>query len=130
MPKLDLTIDEHDDHLIARVAGDYDLQDAIDWFPAVVAACRRTGRTKVLIDYRGIEGIPAATQKVLYALGVVDQLAAHAAAGGAPLKLAYLGPARAVFSNDPGVEIGEQSGVDVGVFADEGEAREWLGVAG
>ena len=60
MAKLDVRFEEHDTYLEAIVGGTYDLQEAIDWFPSVLSACKRMNVSKVLIDYSALEGVPAA----------------------------------------------------------------------
>jgi hypothetical protein len=55
---LDVTFVPHDAFLEVLVTGTYDMQDAIESFPLVLAACRQTGLCKVLIDCCDLAGLP------------------------------------------------------------------------
>jgi hypothetical protein len=48
---------QEDDYLVFFVTGTYDLNEAVEKFPLALTACRQTGISKALIDYRDLEGI-------------------------------------------------------------------------
>ena len=82
---IEANIIEHDTYLEVVVTGTYDMQEAIDRFPNVISACKSTGLSRVVIDFRDLVGIPAATQKIIYAFGIQDHYENYIANGGAPL---------------------------------------------
>ena len=115
---------KRDDYLVFSVSGTYDLNDAIDNFPRVIAACRQTGVFKALIDHRGLVGDIPATLDILYSLQAVEFYQTHLSSGGAPIKFAFVG-------KDPkpwaaGEEIGKDFSVEVLVTNNYQEALDWL----
>ena len=125
---LDVKIVQHDEYLEVLVSGAYGMQDAIDRFPHVLSACRLTGASKVLIDFRELTGIPAATEKVLYAFGVRDHYEKYISTGGQPLRVAYVGKAPLVSTYEPGLQVAQDGKLPFDLFVDISEAYEWLGV--
>lgn len=57
----------------------------------VIAACRQTGVSKVLIDYRDLDGELGAVQDILYAQAVLEFYKQHRLSCGRPLRTAILG---------------------------------------
>ena len=58
---------QHTEYLEIIVTGMYDMEEAIDKFPLVLAACRDAKIAKTLIDFRKLGGDVYATEKVMYA---------------------------------------------------------------
>ena len=115
---------KQDDYLVFTVSGTYDLNDAIDKFPLVIAACRQTGVFKALIDHRGLMGDIPATLDILYSLQAVEFYQAYLSSGGTPIKFAFVG-------KDPrpwaaGEEISRDFGVEVLVTNEYQKAIDWL----
>lgn len=125
---LDVKTNQYEEYLEVIVTGQYDMQDAIDKFPQVLDTCRLSGLSKVIIDFRELQGLPAATEKVIYAFGVEKHYVEHLSSGGQALQVAYVGKAPFVSTYEPGVEIAQSSGLPFRLFENINEAFEWLGV--
>jgi len=123
---IDIKIKQHNDFLEIIATGPYDLNEAINQFPHVLDVCRLSGLQKVLIDIRGLERQGSATEKSLYALGVVDHYENYLKLGGNELQIAYVDSI--VTAYEPGAQIGERSKVHFKLFDKVDEALEWLGV--
>ena len=119
---------QHTEYLEIIVTGTYDMEDAIDKFPRVLAACRNTKIAKALIDFRRLGGIVHATEKVLYAWKIEEHYRNHLSTGGQNLQIAYVGQSPLVSTYEPGVEIVESMGLPFALFEDSRKALEWLGV--
>jgi hypothetical protein len=125
---LDIEITQKVDHLQVDVSGTYDMREAIDRFPLVIAACRLTGLDKALIDFRQLEGETAAIQKLIYAIEVTEYYQKHLDSGGQPLRIAYLGQAPLVSTYEPGLDLARQEQLPFTLTTDLDEALSWLGV--
>ncbi len=110
------------------VSGTYDMQDAIREFGLLLSTCRLTGLSKVLIDFRALQGSPAATEKIIYAYGVVERYRDHLASGGNALDVAYLDNPSRAGDYEPGLDVAREAGVPFRLFKDADEARRFLGV--
>ena len=104
-------IQKKDDYLVVTVIGNYDLNEAIKKFPLVITACRQTGLTKALIDYRDLEGDIPTTLDFLYTLQVIELYKAHRSAGGPPIRFAFVGANPKPWPM--GEEMGQRHGVEV-----------------
>ncbi len=125
---LDVKIIQHDAFLEVVVTGTYDMQDAINRFPHVLSTCRLTGLSKALIDFRDLAGIPAATEKIIYAFGIQDHYDEHISTGGQDLMVAYVGSAPHVSTWEPGLQIAQDSNMPFDLFTNIKKAYEWLSV--
>ena len=112
------------DYLVFIVTGRYKLDEAIDKFPLAFASCRQTGYSKVLIDYRGLDGEIPATLNVLYGFGIVELYQEHRSAGGAPIKTAFVG--NKLKSWSPAEEISRKHGLEAFSTSDYDTATAWL----
>jgi hypothetical protein len=85
---MSLMIDVTQDHphWVFQVSGTYDLDEAVDRFGLVLAACKASGRQKVLIDYRNVVGAVAAVGKIIYTIRVAEQYEKYREFGGTPLR--------------------------------------------
>ncbi len=117
---------ERPDYLLVTVTGSYDLDEAIERFGSVLLACRRSGQNQILVDYRGLTGESGAIEEIIYATGIGDLYRMHLEAGGAPLRIAYLGTPSFIQSWVPGVEVAKGYDLEVCVTIDLDEALEWL----
>ena len=124
---ISVLIKQHDDFLEVLVGGNHDMQEAVDRFPHVLAVCRLTRITRVLINYRELQGVPAATEKIIYAFGVMDHYREHLSSCGMKLRVAYVGGALQVSSYEPGLQIARDEGLPFELFTDVEQARKWLG---
>lgn len=113
-------------HLLVVVAGSFDVDDALERFPAIFHACRRTGQDRVLIDNRALEGRMNTSEEMTYAAGVLGHYEAHLRAGGSPVKLAYVANSSFIKTWQPGVNMAKKEGLDVFATAEMSEAEEWL----
>ncbi len=75
------------DNLHVEVSGIFDMQEAIDKFASVIAACKNKNQYRVLIDFRQVEGYIESTEKLIYTMGITDLLKIHNKSG---VKLLYL----------------------------------------
>ena len=125
---IDVKTYPHDDFLEVVVSGTYEMHDSINKFPEVLSACRFLEISKVLIDFRELEGILAATEKVLYAFGIQEHYRKHVSIGGQKLMIAYVGKAPIVSTYEPGLKIAKGSNMPVELFTSIEEAYEWLSI--
>lgn len=121
---LKVEVTQNADYLEFIVTGTYDLESAIAKFPLVIAACRQTGKSKVLIDHRDLAGEIMLTQELLYAHRAGEFHQEHLAAGGQPLKIAFVG--HKTLSDAVTNAIGNTYGLDGIVTSDYMAAIEWL----
>ncbi len=126
--KIDTKFHNKTDHLLAEVTGEYDLNEAAQWFALVLHACSNYDKEKVLVDFRKLCGMPKATEKMLYAMNTVEKYFEYIRDSGMMLKVAYLGNAPHVSTFEPGLDHAKSLGIPVNVFTDEEEARTWLGI--
>lgn len=125
---LNVEIIEHHECLEAVVTGHYDTQQAIDAFPHVLSICRLKGLSKILIDFRKISGVPAATEKIIYAYGILDHYDKHTTTGGQELMVAYVGRPPQISTYQPGLEIAKERNMPFEVFTDMTACYQWLGI--
>ncbi len=126
MTKLMTEIKSLEDHLLVLATGEYDLDEALKGFTLVLGACKITGHTRVLVDFSCMEGIPRASEKVVYALGAAQHYEDHLKTGGQDLTIAYLGAATALNSYEPGLDIVQQRNLPIRLFHSREDACHWL----
>ena len=124
MPQLNVGVEQKPDHLVFTVTGTYDINEAIERFPMVLTACRQTGLSRVLIDYRDLDREAWATQDILYAQGVGDFYKQHLSTGGEPIRIAFIG--REPKAWEDGEAIGKEYGLDTLTTTDYNEGLNWL----
>ena len=125
---LEVEIIRHNEYVEAIVTGEYDHQEAIDKFPIVLTACKIEDFSKVLIDFRKLDGDIYAVQKIMYSLKVIDQIRYYFASKSKDMQFAYVGKAPQVSTYEPGLEIAEIEGIQAITTVDINEALKWLGV--
>ena len=125
---LDMKVIQHNKYLEIIISGIFDLNDAVDKFPKLLAACRSTGLQNILIDFRAIEGEPKATEKVLYTLGIQNHYQKYISSGGEPLKLAFVGKAPFVSDYEPGEMVAQNENLPFNLYTNIDEAFKWLNV--
>ena len=126
MKKLKIDLEPYENHLLALVTGEYDLDEALEGFSLLLAACQLTGRTRVVVDFRRMGGIPQATEKTVYALIAAQYYEDYRKGGGQALRIAYLGAAPAVVAYEPGLDIVRQRNLPFRLFTSEQDAFSWL----
>jgi len=124
MPLLNVDFQQEPDHLVFMVRGSYDLTEAVERFPMVIAACRQIGLARALVDYRDLGGEIGAAQEIIYAQAAVDFYKQHLSTGGRPLRIAFIGREPKPWKD--GEEIAKDYGLDVLVTTDYDEALDWL----
>ena len=124
---LNVRIEQFPKYLRVIVTGNYDLQEAINRFPSVLSVCLLTGLNKVLIDYRELQGLQAATEQALYTFGIQEQYNDYLIKGGEELRIAYVANTP-LTSFEPGVNIVKNSNYSWALFSDMEAACEWLGI--
>jgi len=125
---LELEVIQHKEYVEAIVSGEFDLQDAVDKFQNIIITCKIAGLSKVLIDYRELEGDILALQKIICSFQVIEQIKLYFESESRNIQFAYLGKAPQVSSYKPGLEIAKMEGIQAIVTVDINEAYEWLGV--
>ncbi len=112
--------------LIVEVSGTYDIDESVQRFERIVAACRSMHLTDVLIDCREVEGRWSALQEVIYTSrrGAVYQ--AYVEAGGSPFRIAYVANDALVSGYSPGFDAAQRDGMDIHITTDFDAALAWL----
>ena len=118
----------HKEYLEVIASGVFNLEDAIDYMPSVMHACRLNGLSKVLIDYRKLNGDIPVIEKIIFAQETIETYKYHLASRGKELKFAFAGKVPQVSSYKPGLEIAKKEGIQAIVTDDINEAFKWLGV--
>jgi len=104
------------------------LEEASKDYPLLISACRQTGTSKILIDYRELKGQIRATEKTIFSLKNLDVYRQHLETGGQEIATAFVGSTTLVSSFEPGIEIAKQAGLAVEIFTDMEKAMAWLDV--
>lgn len=125
---LEVEIIQHKEYVEAIVSGEYNMQDAVDKFQPILITCKYTGLSKVLIDYRKLQGDIFALQKIFCAFQTIELIKLYFASKSKDMKLAYLGKIPQVSTYKPGLRIAEIEDIQAIVTVDINEALEWLGV--
>ena len=114
------------ERLIVEVSGTYDIDESVQRFERIVAACRSMHLTDVLIDCREVEGRWSALQEVIYTSrrGAVYQ--AYVEDGGSPLCIAYVVNDALVSGRSPGFDTAQRDGMDIYIRTDIDAALAWL----
>ncbi len=114
------------ERLIVEVSGTYDIDESVQRFERIVAACRSRQLTQVLIDCRELEGHWSALQEVIYASqrGAIYQ--AYVEDGGRPLCIAYVVNDALVSGRSPGFDAAPEDGMDIYITTDFDAALAWL----
>ncbi len=119
---------QHKEYIEVIVFGDYNLQEATDNYPLLISACRQTGISKILIDYRELKGVIHATEKTLFSISNLELYRNHLATGGKEIQTAFVGSPPLVSTFEPGIELAKNAGLAVEIFTDAEKAMTWLGV--
>lgn len=109
---------EEPDYLRCVVTGSYDVREAIDAVAQIIARCRATALTNVLVDYREMDGSPSVVQKIIFTEETLDLHKQHLDYAGAPLRIAFLGAPEVVNTYNPGLEIAKNRGFSVTITSD------------
>lgn len=125
---LEVEVIQHEEYVEAIVSGEFDLQDAVDKFPIIIITCKISGLSKVLIDYRKVQGDIFALQKIICSFEAIEQIKVYFASKSRNMQFAYLGKTPQVNSYKPGLELAGKAGIKAIVTVDINEAYEWLGV--
>lgn len=125
---LEVQIIQHEDFVEAIVSGEYDMQEAIDKFPIILSSCQVADLTKILIDFRNLDGKIYAIQKIIYAHHVIDKIRQYFTSRDKNIQFAFVGKPPQISTYEPGIEIVEREGMQAIVTDDINEAFEWLGV--
>ena len=125
---LGVEVIQHKEYVEAIVSGEFDLQDAVDKFQVIIITCKISGLSKVLIDFRELEGDILALQKIICSFQVIEQVKLYFESKSSDIQFAYVGKAPQVSSYKPGLEIAKMEGIQAIVTVDINEAYEWLGV--
>lgn len=125
---LTLAIAPREQYLEARISGEFDVREAAETFPALFSSCKLAGATKLLVDYRDVNGDITAVEKIIYAQRGVECILEWLGGRARELKLAYLGNVTHVSSFEPGADLATEAGLAVLVTSNRERALHWLGV--
>ena len=123
---MDVEVTINKKYIEAIVAGEYNIQQAIDKFSLVLSACLLSGLSKVLIDYRNLAGEVYAVQEMLYAKKIIAQIKSYAQLESENLRFAYVGKVPQVSTYNPGLEMAECEYIKAIVTDDIDKAFQWL----
>ena len=121
---INVRVEQEATHLEFIVTGTYDLSKAVEKFPLVIMACRQTGLSKALVDYRPLAGEILVTEELLYAYRAGGFYNQHLSSGGQPLKIAFVGKERLPYKG--GEAVGKTYGAEILATSDYQEAVDWL----
>lgn len=116
---------KHPDYLEVLVEGAYSQHIAVEAFADVLARCRNSGVSRVLVNYCGLSMLGGLEQSV-YAFGVERTYHNHLTTGGTDVQFAYL--KKEIEEHEPGARILEMSAIPFKLFEDLREAEQWLGL--
>jgi len=119
---IDARPESNDGHCVFRPRGNATLVEAVDFVADCVAYCRSRGLGRLLIDGRGLQGIPVPS--------LVDRFLAveeWARAAGGMVAVALVVESRLIDPDRFGVRVAADLGLTGEVFVDEALARSWLG---
>lgn len=119
---IDAQPESSDGHCVFRPRGNATLVEAVDFVADCVAYCRSRALGRLLIDGRGLEGIPVPS--------LVDRFLAveeWARAAGGMVAVALVVESRLIHPDRFGVRVAADLGLTGEVFVDESQARSWLG---
>ena len=121
-----MTIDGHpetsDGNCVFRPRGTTTLVEAVEFVADCVAYCRSRALGRLMIDGRGLEGVPVPS--------LVDRFLAveeWARASGGMVAVALVVEPRLIHADRFGVRVAADLGLTGEVFVDESQARSWLG---
>jgi hypothetical protein len=119
---------ERADHLRVVSRGDLEVDGGRLLFDALIQRVGRTGVTRILVDNRQARAPMAATEKAMLGIGVEEPYRRHLAAGGEPLRAAFLVPSDWLLPFRPLADLLNGMGLETATFSDENELRDWLGI--
>ena len=124
--RLQFELIEEPDYLRCVVTGIYDVREAIDGFPELIVRCRATGLSKVLVDYRTMEGYPSAIERILFTEETLKLHGQHLNYAGVPIRVAFLGSPKVIGTYNPGLEIAKNRGFSATITSDLEQAIAFL----
>jgi len=109
---------EHSRYLEVRLTGLF----SVDWFNqqvvAAVEACRKGGRSLLLLDVTGVSSDLTMNDRF--------EIAEHGARAAVKIKVALVAFPELIDPRKFGVTVARNRGLDVDVFTDRSEALRWL----
>jgi len=117
---------EEPDYLHCVITGTYDMQQAIEVWANTIVKCRKTMQTRLLVDYRWMEGYPSGTERVIFTEESLDLHRQHLESGGEPIQVAFLGSPKVIGSFNPGLDIAKSRGFSATITASPEEAIAFL----
>jgi hypothetical protein len=106
---------------IYRPRGKYSLVEAVDLVSAAIAYCRAKGAKSLLVDVRGLNGLPIPTLVDRFLM--VEEWAQQAQG---TIVVAMVAPHEYIHPHKFGVQVALHFGLICGVYASEEEALKWL----
>lgn len=117
------------DHLLVLSHGEFDVEGGSRLFGDLLVAVRETGLSRIVVDNHGLERRVAATEKALLGFSVEGPYLNHLAAGGPPIRMAFLVPQNWLLPFRPLADHLNSIGLDTETFSDPDAMSEWLGVS-
>jgi|TARA_B100001964_G_C14053451_1_gene518084 hypothetical protein len=123
---LSVSIEACENHLYVQVKGVDNTVEAIDRFNEVLDACRQYNMSRVLIDFREVQGETFRFERYIYVTSIAEQIEQYLAAGGVPLRIAFVGPESMISDDKYGEDIAADHNLDMFETTEITEATEWL----
>ena len=108
------------EYLLVEISGPFNFQRGKAFFEEVVTTCAEIEQSKVLIDFRGLEGEVSITDRYYLGKHIVQALEN-------PIKIAFVGKDELVLSDKFMENVTRNLGVASFVTTDFNEAVRWLG---
>jgi hypothetical protein len=126
---METSIETRSDYLYVVVTGVFELQLALDLLGKVLDESIYRRLSKILIDYRGLEGIPPfMTEDFIYAASAAMLVQKYTDVDGKLPRLAYLAPRSILEDGDYTEKVAARFGYyDAKKTTSIDEALEWLG---
>ena len=126
-----VSIEARSDYLNVLVTGSFEVQPALDLLAEVLDASVHHKLSRILVDYRELQGIPSAMiETYIYSASGATLVQQYVGVVGESPRMAYLGP-RTERMDGYGERVSAEYGFhDVKVTTDADEALGWLGVSG
>jgi hypothetical protein len=117
-----LSLEVREDYMYIAVSGDFNLNRAMDFFNLTLDECSKIDYTKILIDIRNLECLPAAIDSYVFE-NLVPRLQKKRS-----IWVACLVSVDVIPADKFGEKTAQDTGVTVKVTADLDEALGWLRV--
>ena len=114
------------DYILCEISGKFESETSTDNFFQIIDLCRTSGRSGILMDMRKMDGIPDATERIIFMEKIINQHDIFLKFNDEPLRLALLAKKDVVGSYTPGMDVAKTRGFLATATSDENQAIAWL----